>query len=348
MIAALRLFNPQQTGFDSRTLRAVYAEMLPEFPNSMSPRTKSDQRTCLKHWEQATGDPSVSQITRETIRQLRDYLIGQGVSGETINKVWRTLRAMLRFAHDELHWIDQIPAVSPFMRSRLVDVSPSMPREVLSHDELARMWANCLLARYPVVQPCLAWRTFLVLAWVTGMRTGDLVQLPWSAVLWNQKLIRFAADKTGKLQGLPLLPWVETHLQRWRNACPTGERIFSGFAKRGHVDHQRSKAFAGYYVTWNRVITDGIDPRPQIKTLRADMVTELNDVQDGVGGWAAGHSPVGVTETNYDKPSRRVRKAFELRPVPPCFLWGLDNADAEVVHAGAGRADPPAALAGAE
>lgn len=348
MIAALRLFNPAAASLEDRTLRAVYNAMLPEFPDSISPRTKSEHRTSLKHWEQATGNPPVESITRETVKRLRDYLIGQGVSGETVNKVWRTLRAMLRYAHDELKWIEQIPAVSPFMRSRLVDVSASMPREVLSHDELARMWANCLQARYPVVQPCLAWRTFLVLAWVTGMRTGDLVQLPWSAVLWNQKLIRFAADKTGKLQGLPLLPWVESHLRRWQAVAPPGERIFSGFAKRGHINRRTGRTFAGYYVTWNQQVTDGIDPRPQIKTLRADMVTELNDVQDGVGGWAAGHSPVGVTEKNYDKPSRRVKQAFASRPVPPCFLWGGHDGQSEDIHRRPGAADQPAARCGVE
>lgn len=332
MLQALRLFDPHASGSSSRTLRDVYNLMLPEYPTSMSARTFVEHRTALKKWEAATGDAPLSEVTRDTVKQLRDYLIGTGASGETINKVWRTLRAMFRYAHDELHWIEEIPAVSPFMRSRLVDVSEPVPREVLTHDELARMWANCLQAKYPVIQPCLAWRTFLVLSWVTGMRTGDLVNLPWSAVLWNQKLIRFAADKTGKLQGLPLLPWVEWHLTRWREVAPAGERIFSGFVKRGHINQRTGKVFSGYYVTWNHVITDGVDPRPQIKTLRADMVTELNDITPGVGGWAAGHSPKGVTDMNYDKPTRRVRKTFDERPIPPCFLWGMHDGNADVVH----------------
>ena len=324
---ALRLFDPASSAADVRTLRSVYQEMLPEFPDSMSPRTLVEHRTALSRWEEATGDPDIRSVDRATIRQLRDHLIGREISGQTINKIWRTLRAFFRFAHDELGLIEQIPAVSPFMRSRLVDVLDALPREVLTHDELAKMWGNCLQARYPIVEPCRAWRTFLVLAWVTGMRTGDLVDLKWSAIAWNQKLIRWAADKTSKLQGLPLLPWVEAHLRKWREVAPPGERIFEGFKKRGHVDHKTGRTFSGYYVTWSSTITDGVEPKPQIKNLRADLVTELNDIQEGVGGWAAGHTPAGVTERNYDKPSNRVRRAFEARPVPPCFLWGLDDGD---------------------
>lgn len=336
MPAALRLFDPAHK-VDVRTLRSVYEKMLPEYPSSLSERTFAEQRAALNRWEAATGNPSIDEIDRETIKQLRDHLIGTGIGGETINKIWRTLRAMFRYAHDELNWIEQIPSVSPFMRSKLVEVSTPIPREVLSHDEIARMWTNCLQATYPIVEPCLAWRTFLVLAWVTGMRTGDLVDLPWSSILWNQKLIRFAADKTGKLQGLPLLSWVETHLRRWHAVAPLGPKIFEGFRKRGHINRRTGKRFSGYYLTWNETITDGIEPKPQIKTLRADMVTELNDVHDGVGGWAAGHSPVGVTQTNYDKPSKRVQKAFSERPVPPCLLWGLRDGVSEVLLERAGR-----------
>jgi len=332
MTPAIRLFDPAASVAEVRTLRSVYLEMLPEFPESMSPRTLVEHRTALSRWEEATNDPDIRSVDRVTVRQLRDHLIGREISGQTINKIWRTLRAMFRFAHDELGLIEQIPAVSPFMRSRLVDVESSLPREVLTHDELARMWSNCLQARYPIVQPCCAWRTFLVLAWCTGMRTGDLVDLKWSAVAWNQKLIRWAADKTSKLQGLPLLTWVEQHLRKWREVAPPGERIFEGFKKRGHVDHKTGRTFSGYYVTWSSTITDGIEPKPQIKTLRADLVTELNDIQDGVGGWAAGHTPVGVTDRNYDKPSKRVRLAFESRPVPPCFLWGINDGVSSVVH----------------
>lgn len=325
MIAALRLYQPGSV--QPRTLDDVYRLMEPDYPASMSPRSKVEQRTALKHWRQGAGDPHLGEINRQTIIRFRDYLIGTGISSATINKVWRTLRAMLRYAHDELGWIEVIPSVSPFLKSRLVDTAPSMPREVLSHEELARMWANCLQARYPVVEPCLAWRTFLVLAWSTGMRTHDLVYLPTSAILWHQKLIRFAADKTSKLQGLPLTPMVEWHLQRWLAVAPAGPRIFNGFSCRGHTNHVTGRTRRGYYTEWNQVITAGVEPRPLIKCLRADMITELNDEDAGVGGWAAAHAPIGVTSLNYDKPSKRVRRAFANRPVPPCFLWGMHDED---------------------
>jgi len=326
MIAPLQLFDPDAPTSPVRTLDDVYHELKPQLPLSLSRRTLVEHRTALKHWREATGDPDLAQVTRKTITRLRDYLVGLGLSAATINKTWRTLRALFRFACEELRWIEEIPAVSYKMQSRLIFEAAPQHREVLTHAEIEQLWQNCLLARYPLVEPCLTWRTFLVLMWSYGMRTDDLVQLPRSAILWTQKLVRFAADKTSKLQGLPLTPLVEWHLQRYLAAVPSDSpRLFPGLKKRGHVNRRTGKQYAGYYTAWNEVISHGVEPRVLLKHLRQAMVSELNDVGlgDDIGGWAAGHSAKGVTAKNYDNPSQRVRRAFLARPVPPCFLWGM-------------------------
>ena len=326
MTAALRLFYPGDSP-QGQTLDDAYRLLEPEYPTSMSSRSKVEHRTALKHWREATRNPEIGDVKRETILLLRDHLIGTGMSGATINKIWRTLRAFFRYAHDELKWIDTIPSVSYGMRSKLVESADPPQRELLSHLDIERMWSNCLQARWPVVEPCLAWRTFLVMQWTYGMRTLDLVDLQKNAVLRNSKLVRWAAHKTSKLQGLPLLLMAEWHLDRWLQVAPEGPRLFEGFTKPGHVDRKTGKTHRGYYTEWNQVISAGIEPRVLIKNLRQCMVTELNDTGNGddIGGWAAGHSPVGVTQRNYEQPTRRVRKAFEDRPVPPCFLWGMQH-----------------------
>lgn len=328
MSVALRLFHPGESP-QGKTLDDVYRLLEPEYPTTMSSRSKVEHRSSLKHWRELTGNPQVTKVTRKTITEFRDKLIGTGMSAATINKIWRTLRSFFRYTHDELKWIDAIPSVSYTMRSKLVDASDPVPRELLSHAEIAQLWANCLQARYPVVEPCLTWRTFLVLAWQYGMRTGDLVALPRSAILLNQKLVRWAADKTSKLQGLPLTEVAAWHLERWLQVAPPGPRLFEGLRKPGHVNHTTGQVVPGYYTEWNRVITADLQPRLLIKNLRQAMVTEMNDTGHGddIGGWAAGHSPVGVTQKNYDTPTARVRKAFDARPVPPCFLWGMRDAD---------------------
>lgn len=323
-MTALRLFYPGAAP-QGQTLDDVYAERLPTYDSSMSDRSKVEQRTALKHWREGVGAIEVTAVKRDTIVRFREHLVGTGMSAATINKVWRTLRALFRFAHEELKWIDAVPTVAYGQRSKLVDADAPLQREILSHAEIAQLWSNCAEARYPIFEPCLTWRTFLVMQWAYGMRTSDLIELPKTAILQHQKLVRWVADKTTKLQGLPLIEVAEWHLQRWLAIAPEGPRLFAGLARPGHFNHRTNKTSPGYYTEWNQVISRGVEPRVLIKNLRQAMVTELNDTGHGedIGGWAAGHSPVGVTQRNYDNPSARVRKAFLARPVPPCFLEGV-------------------------
>jgi len=327
-MSALQLFDPHDTG--GVTLSDIYRKLEPELSPDMSPRSKVEHRTSLKHWVQATGDPPLRLVDRETVRQLRDHLIGIPVAPATINKIWRTLRSFMRFAADEMHErfaTEGIPSLHYRSRSKLVSEPVPMQRERITHEELATIWRGCLQANYPRVEPVLAWRTFIVLLWSYGMRSGDLVNLPRTAILWQDGLLRFAADKTGKLQGLPLTDVVRWHLTRWLEVAPPGQRLFEGFNRTGHQVKKTGEWTPGYYSSWRSRIAADIDPPILFQNFRQTMVTEMNDLGHGsdIGGWVAGHSQTSVTGRHYDTPSQRIRKAFAERPVPPCFLWGMSG-----------------------
>lgn len=334
-VLTLRLFNPTHASDDSTqkqsglTLSQVYELLIPQLPPELSPRSLSEQRTALRHWVSATDDPVLGLVDSRVIARLRDHLVGKGLEPPTVNKIWRTLRSFFRFAVEELHAIERVPSLAYRSRSKLLREAVPIQRENVSHDEIAQLWRNCERATYPRFADRAVtvrlWRTFLVMLHTYGMRSGDLIDLPRSAILWNDHRVRWAADKTDKLQGLPLTETAEYHLRAWLAVAPAGERLFEGLNRAGHYDRSSGTWSPGYYTTWRREIAAGIDPEIHWQDFRTTVVTEFNNLAPGVGGWVAGHSQPGVTERHYDKPSQRVREAFKLRAAPPCFLAGWHN-----------------------
>jgi integrase len=56
------------------------------------------------------------------------------------------------------------------------------------------------------------WPGAILLAYYTGARLGDVANMPWSAIDWRKKLIRFTPSKTKKPVTVPLHPQVEREL----------------------------------------------------------------------------------------------------------------------------------------
>lgn len=159
------------------------------------------------------------------------------------------------------------------------------------------------------------------------MRTHDLVKMQRSAILWNAGLVRWVADKTNKLQGLPITEPVRWHLKQWLEVAGPGDRLFEPLKRAGHLNAKTGDWSTGYYATWRSEIAVDCNPPIQLKNFRQTMVTEMNTIEPGSGAWCAGHSPLDVTGKHYDQPTKRIREAFAARLVPPCFLWGLNHAN---------------------
>lgn len=331
-----KLYDPEDRS--GLTLTQVYQQLLPHLPLGMSPRSLVEHRTALRHWSAATGDPPIKQVDRQAILTLRNHLVGRELSEATINKVWRTLRSFFRFASDELHEIEAIPSLSYRSRSKLVQEPPPIHREVITHAEVEQLWAGCLRATYPRFDRAVTtrlWRTFLVLLYTYGMRSGDLIRLPRSAILFGSNRILWVADKTNKLQGLPLTAVVRWHLEQWFAVYPPAtrslssgtseERLFPGMNRAGHRAAQSGRWSPGYYTTWRQEIAGEVQPEIHWQNFRQTMVTQMNDIHEGTGGYLAAHSRSDVTGKSYDQPSKRVRSAIAERPIPPCFLWGLHD-----------------------
>lgn len=319
---------PRRTGgVVQRTLRDYYEnQLLPELTD-LSENSLIEDRCALNWWERATDNPCISTGTKteldKAVADLRTRMVVCGRSAATINKTWRELRSIFNAARDD----GECPYVPVFQKRRkgklirnsLVQEPPKRQREILTPEEVAAICAACAEATYPDRANCVRmWRVFLFLLWSYGLRTQDLLKnLKWSDVLWKQRLLRFTAQKTTKLQGLPLTD-VGVELLRSIQVLDSG-RVFPGFNSAGQLT-KSGKVRSGYYHTWKHEILpaanlDGVT----FKHFRERVVTHYNAKHSGLGHWIAGHS-VGALSMAYDKPTDQIRELIESADVPACFL----------------------------
>lgn len=75
------------------------------------------------------------------------------------------------------------------------------------------------------------WRRAILLGYYTGARLSDVANMRWSAIDWNDKVIRFTPSKTNKPIMLPLHPQLERELLK--NAGIGNAPMFPALAGKG-------------------------------------------------------------------------------------------------------------------
>jgi integrase len=58
------------------------------------------------------------------------------------------------------------------------------------------------------------WKTPILLAFYAGLRLGDAIRLDWQAVDFSKGLLTFRAQKTKRIESLPLHPTLRRHLEK--------------------------------------------------------------------------------------------------------------------------------------
>src|SRR5690606_25084454 len=146
--------------------------------------------------------------------------------------------------------------------------------------------------------------------WMYGQRTRDVFCLEYRNISYADRLIRFQAMKTRKLQALPMTDTVIRHLKAIQRA--NAVRVLPGFQQRGGF-RRDGLLRHGYCETWNNEICAAakLDRPIKLKHFRESAVTRYNDIEPNLGGWIAGHYMPGVTAQFYDNPTKRIREAIE-------------------------------------
>jgi integrase len=239
-------------------------------------------------------DPQLASVQPNDILAFLDAKRAEGVSPRTVNLYRATLHRIFRLCVRP--WL-LIPA-NPVAATETLREEPREP-ELITEAEYAALLRAC--NGHPMLQ------LFVTLAWETGARSGELLQLEWSDVDLERRLVKFANDpqrgrqtKGRRSRTVPLSvtaiaalrdhgaqfrllappsPYVFKHLRPDRSAQPGDriERLYRSFRKAARaicLDQLRPHDLRHSFVT--RKLAEGVPVQLVSRYVgHADLATTL-------------------------------------------------------------------------
>jgi integrase len=163
------------------------------------PRSESKQSAQLEWWKAQIGKYLLSDVTPALIVERRDLLMqgltprGKFRSPSTVVRYMAALSHAFTIAVKEWGWLDDSP-----MRKVTKPKEPRGRVRFLSEDERRRVLQACKNSKSPFLY------LVVVLALSTGMRQGEVMNLCWKDVDFEEKRIVLHITKNGDRRVLPL------------------------------------------------------------------------------------------------------------------------------------------------
>jgi integrase len=305
-----------------RTLSTFYRDWyVPMRLSDASQRTKEGMELALRFWARLTGDPALSEITPATLVKYRDCLA-------TLDRVNRPGKLSTQTVGTRLRHIQVLlnKAGPPGYRNRdaagfIVGPVPWIkpPRMVLpppknvSLDYLSKLY----LAAGDVTSPlgiefgaATWWRTFLVMAYCTGLRRRTLFELRMEWIDWDACTLTVPprSMKSGRWHVAHLNPTAMEHLRAIRTdrelvfPWPCGPRHFDKLFDR--LQHR-----AGI----------PLKERFGLHVIRKTVATQLWATSPQASQLALGHAGSAVTMRHYVQAKGIVAEALDRLPQPEAF-----------------------------
>lgn len=314
------------------SLRAIYRRYVAPTLIDRAEKTREAYLTALSHWERLTCDPPVSVINSETLLNFQLDMKcelkrnGERRSSATVNKNLRVLHPLITLLMPpDVHNPDGL-GIIPYLRFPRALAQPEQIPRVLTHAELDRLYENASVVRWPSeeatgIKADLFWKTIIVALRNCGPRVYDLFELNSDSISFecedwpsfNLGWIRFRANKTGKLQRIPINAVTMAHFKAiLRGTSRVFPSCFSYSNKSRVLEHFRNIIDAARF----------IDPIV-MNDLRKTCNTHYRRLgKPDVGDFILGHSSRGVNARNYYDPTLDVLEAVRDLPQPQSFIDG--------------------------
>lgn len=296
----------------SEVLRGVYKRpvriTLEEFSERYMEHAKANKRSWLRdqqmleHLKRFFGDER--QLTDITPAEIEGYKLHRRgkVSGSTVNRELALLKRMFNLA---INW-DLFLGLNPVRRVKFFQEFNIRAR-VLSPEEEERLLRNAA----PFLQDLMRF------ALSTGLRTGEIFSLQWSAVDWEKGVLNVFAPKTGKTRTVPLNAEARKILESWLLGRKNEYVFYNQVTGKPFVDLK-----AGFALACRKAEIEGVTWH----TLRHTFASRLLDrgVDVVTVKELLGHSTITVTmrytHTNLDAKRSAVAKLESLSDnlVTPC------------------------------
>lgn len=178
------------------------SELIDRFINqylSRDTKYKHQKVLLLERWRTEIGEVLLSDLTPSRLAEIRDILLeeitprGTKRSSGTVNRYIAAFSKALTFAVKELGWLQENPMFKI-----------SKPKEArgrdryLTRDEIEMLLEACKESKnenlYPIIQ----------IAVVTGMRYGEIVNLRWKNINFENRFLTIEQTKNGSQRVIPL------------------------------------------------------------------------------------------------------------------------------------------------
>lgn len=292
-------------------------------------KTVKGFETVLSHWKKLAGNPPVSAIDRELLREFqRKLLAGKHSrtghrSAATVNKLLRTLRPLVvRCWPRDSHNPDGLGLCDYFKFPPALKWQKRIPR-VLTNEEITALFEACDSIQWkpegPAIDVPAMVRAAMVCHFNCGPRTFDLLDWRWESIDWTfaksgcVATVEFVAKKTGKHQRLPLNSTTAAALRKIMPAqgtTPATGPVWPCFPRSNATQVRR---------VWSQVRTKA-GVLCVMEDFRKTCNTRHEANRRGMGPWVLGHSAAGVNATNYYDPTHDVLEAMATLPQPGCFV----------------------------
>lgn len=224
--------------FSQHKVQHTFADLFERYINDGSLehiRSAEDVLHHLLYWKERLGNFALLYLTPDLIGKERQALADSPTprhlkrSSATVNRYVSSLSAL--FSHAvKLRWIDENPC---FSLTKLKE-NPGRDR-ILSDDEITRLLTSCRASKSRYLY------LFVLMSLTTGARQGEILNLEWRHVDFDNKLAYLKETKNGRPRSISLANQVidelrALHLKR----NPAKPLVFASKTAFGRIDLKKA------------------------------------------------------------------------------------------------------------
>lgn len=224
-----------QFQFERHKVQRTFSDLVDHFKQSGAlehHRSIKDTIRHLDYWRERLGGYALMHLTPERLGQERQLLVDTPThrngkrSSATINRYIASLSGVLTYACRQLRWIDDNPCFN------LIKLKEAAGRDrILTNEEVDRLFKACQESRNKYLY-CI-----ILLAFTTGMRQGEILNLTWKQIDFVNKLAHLTETKNGSPRSVPLVDLALQELKiLFQARNPAKEHVFASKTAFGCID----------------------------------------------------------------------------------------------------------------
>ncbi|NGX44145.1 MAG: putative prophage phiRv2 integrase [Candidatus Anoxychlamydiales bacterium] len=196
---------------DNKSRKYILSDLIERYINlhlSKFPQRLKDQITHLNWWKKNYGNKTLIEITPALLSEAKEMLLN-GItsrkvnrSNATVNRYFSSLSRAFTLAFQEWQWINE----NPFRRVSKLKENSGRTR-FLTREELRELLQSCKDSKNPNLYG------MVLIAALLGMRFGEIANLKWKNIDFENKLITLEITKNRDIRVLPMPEQIYNFLQ---------------------------------------------------------------------------------------------------------------------------------------